>query len=36
MVPALLDDLVADSDVILFLGAGDVGSTIATLPGGLT
>jgi UDP-N-acetylmuramate--alanine ligase len=36
LVPQLLDDLVGDSDVILILGAGDVGSIIATLPGGLT
>jgi len=36
LVGELLDHLVTDSDVILFLGAGDVGSIIATLPGGLT
>jgi UDP-N-acetylmuramate--alanine ligase len=36
LVPELLDDLVADSDVILILGAGDIGSIIAMLPGGLT
>jgi UDP-N-acetylmuramate--alanine ligase len=36
LVGELLEHLVADSDVILILGAGDVGSVIATLPGGLT
>lgn len=36
LVGELLEHLVSDSDVILFLGAGDVGSVIATLPGGLT
>jgi UDP-N-acetylmuramate--alanine ligase len=36
LVPQLLEDLVGDSDVLLILGAGDVGSIIATLPGGLT
>ncbi len=36
LVGELLEHLVTDSDVILFLGAGDVGSVIATLPGGLT
>ncbi|MCU1362447.1 MAG: UDP-N-acetylmuramate--L-alanine ligase [Acidimicrobiaceae bacterium] len=35
LVPELLEHLVTDSDVLLFLGAGDVGSVIATLPGGL-
>jgi UDP-N-acetylmuramate--alanine ligase len=32
----LLEQLVEDSDVILVLGAGDVGSLIAALPGGVT
>ena len=36
LVDELLEHLVDDSDVILVLGAGDVGSIIATLPGGLT
>lgn len=31
-----LETLVADSDVILVLGAGDVGAIISALPGGLT
>jgi UDP-N-acetylmuramate--alanine ligase len=35
-VAPVLEQLVADSDVILVLGAGDVGSIVATLPGGLT
>ena len=34
-VTELLEQLAATSDVILVLGAGDVGSFIATLPGGL-
>jgi UDP-N-acetylmuramate--alanine ligase len=34
-VTELLEELVTTSDVILFLGAGDVGSLIAMLPGGL-
>lgn len=34
-VAAALEPLVDDSDVILVLGAGDVGSVIASLPGGL-
>jgi UDP-N-acetylmuramate--alanine ligase len=36
LVGELLEHLATDSDVILFLGAGDVGSVIAALPGGLT
>jgi UDP-N-acetylmuramate--alanine ligase len=36
LVGELLEHLVVESDVILFLGAGDIGSVIATLPGGLT
>jgi UDP-N-acetylmuramate--alanine ligase len=36
LVADLLAQLVDDSDVILVLGAGDVGSLIATLPGGVT
>jgi UDP-N-acetylmuramate--alanine ligase len=36
LVGELLGHLVDDSDVILVLGAGDVGSIIATLPGGLS
>jgi UDP-N-acetylmuramate--alanine ligase len=35
LVVDLLDELSNDSDVVLFLGAGDVASVIATLPGGL-
>jgi UDP-N-acetylmuramate--alanine ligase len=35
LVPGLLEHLVEEIDVVLFLGAGDVGSLIATLPGGL-
>lgn len=35
LVGELLSQLAEDSDVILVLGAGDVGSIIATLPGGL-
>jgi UDP-N-acetylmuramate--alanine ligase len=31
----VVDDVASDSDVVLFLGAGDVASLIATLPGGL-
>ncbi len=34
-VATALEVLVEDSDVILFLGAGDVASVIATLPGGV-
>jgi UDP-N-acetylmuramate--alanine ligase len=36
LVAELLAQLADDSDVILVLGAGDVGSVIATLPGGVT
>lgn len=36
LVGELLEQLVDDSDVILVLGAGDVGSVISTLPGGVT
>ncbi|MGH3733297.1 MAG: UDP-N-acetylmuramate--L-alanine ligase [Acidimicrobiales bacterium] len=36
LVGALLEQLADDSDVILVLGAGDVGSIISTLPGGVT
>jgi UDP-N-acetylmuramate--alanine ligase len=36
LVGELLEQLVDDSDVILVLGAGDIGSIIATLPGGVT
>lgn len=36
LVAELLEQLVDDSDVILFLGAGDIGSVISTLPGGVT
>lgn len=36
LVPSLLEQLVDDSDVILVLGAGDVGSLISALPGGVT
>ena len=35
LVGGLLEDLVDDSDVLLVLGAGDVGSIINELPGGL-
>jgi UDP-N-acetylmuramate--alanine ligase len=35
-VVEVLEDVLADSDVVLFLGAGDVASLIATLPGGVT
>jgi UDP-N-acetylmuramate--alanine ligase len=35
LVPGLLEHLVDEIDVVLFLGAGDVGSLIASLPGGL-
>lgn len=35
-VASALERVVAESDVILVLGAGDVGSIVATLPGGLT
>jgi len=35
-VAGVLQGLVADSDVILVLGAGDVGSVIGDLPGGFT
>jgi UDP-N-acetylmuramate--alanine ligase len=31
----VVDDVASDSDVVLFLGAGDVASLIATLPGGV-
>jgi UDP-N-acetylmuramate--alanine ligase len=36
LVGELLEQLADDSDVILFLGAGDIGSVISTLPGGVT
>jgi len=36
LVGELLEQLVDDSDVILVMGAGDIGSIIATLPGGVT
>jgi len=36
LVVNLLEELSGESDVVLFLGAGDVASVIATLPGGLT
>jgi len=36
LVTEILEQLVEDSDVILVLGAGDVGSLIAALPGGVT
>ncbi len=36
LVPELLDHLSDDSDVVLVLGAGDVGSIIEALPGGLS
>jgi UDP-N-acetylmuramate--alanine ligase len=36
LVGELLEQLADDSDVILVLGAGDVGSLISTLPGGVT
>jgi len=36
LVGELLEHLIEDSDVVLVLGAGDVASVIATLPGGLT
>jgi UDP-N-acetylmuramate--alanine ligase len=36
LVGELLEQLVDDSDVILVLGAGDIGSVISTLPGGVT
>jgi UDP-N-acetylmuramate--alanine ligase len=36
LVGQLLEQLADDSDVILVLGAGDVGSIISTLPGGVT
>jgi UDP-N-acetylmuramate--alanine ligase len=36
LVGELLEHLASDSDVLLFLGAGDVGTVIATLAGGLT
>ncbi len=36
LVPGVLEGLVEDSDVILVLGAGDVGSIITSLPGGLS
>jgi UDP-N-acetylmuramate--alanine ligase len=36
LVGGLLEDLADDSDVVLVLGAGDVGSIISELAGGLS